>query len=73
MENLVTGCSDCPFRITDLMGYYECNHPSGKKVIIKKENKPDGEFVTPNDCPLNSEPITIIKSSTKNSSILEHK
>lgn len=62
MEQIVTGCADCCFRGHDIMGYYECKHPNGQIIIVKKENKPDGKFVTPDNCPLNSEPITITKN-----------
>lgn len=62
MEHTVTGCIDCPMlnSVFDEWGAtYHCNYnmllPEENEFEIKDEN------ITPDWCPLNKEPITIIK------------
>lgn len=76
MEHNVIGCIDCPMFYMDNNERYGietyCNHPHHKTITIedihteidKTNNIVAGERVpiTPNWCPLNKEPITIIKT-----------
>jgi len=61
MEQVVTGCVDCPFVEYNRYdtGNNYCIHPSlrrsGKILKKDKEYKP----ITPKFCPLKQEPITI--------------
>ena len=69
MEQIVTGCTDCPFRgevehdLFDDEGdfdgtriQYYCRHP--KRYLVDLLDLGDG-VITPSDCPLYKEPITI--------------
>ena len=60
MEHIVTGCNDCPFleTINDI-----CK-ATGMVLKIKQQEESDKyvvQYEVPNNCPLNKEPITIIK------------
>lgn len=67
MEQIVTGCSDCSFEYNCSDGWSnsECRHPKGdfRELTYLKDGATyeykDGE--SPDWCPLNSEPITLIK------------
>ena len=72
MNEEVTGCRDCPFRdenqydvlVKDEDGgddyeertQYYCKHP--KRYLVNLVDLGDG-IITPSDCPLYKEPITI--------------
>lgn len=52
----VTGCKDCPLRsISD--NEYWCEHPKKDGGWIRSDG--DYEPITPSDCPLFTEPLTI--------------
>lgn len=57
MEQVVTGCEDCPFRIWE-SDYEEhsCIHPSRENEVINFVRVSEG---SPTWCPLKEEPITI--------------
>jgi hypothetical protein len=65
MEQVVTGCKDCPMYSVDdsndsLIVYNYCHHRSHATVTVQdidldKESNP----ITPDWCPLKREPITI--------------
>lgn len=67
MEHIVTGCKDCPmffYNVDDRYGdETDCLHPNAiqqilvQNIDLDKQNNP----ITPDWCPLNKEPITIIK------------
>lgn len=63
MEQIVTGCKDCPFHI--ITEYYDafCHHPESGKGggVHMGKSLGDYENKTPDWCPLNKEPITITK------------
>ncbi len=60
MEQIVVGCVDCSLCYND-EGQYFCNHPNNKEPYFCLDETDDKIPITPDDCPLNSEPITIIK------------
>ncbi len=66
MEHLVKGCEDCPLNSNDREYGDACMHPSVKEGNNGKALPEDAEngyvTITPDWCPLNSEPITIIKT-----------
>ncbi len=67
MEVKVTGCGDCPmFKCShdDRYGWStDCGHPSFEERGVIEEIDIDkyGNPITPENCPLNKEPITIVK------------
>lgn len=67
METTVTGCKDCPLVAEIGSGHY-CQHPIHKDTnglysfIHQDYESEDNVLVTPEWCPLNSEPITISKT-----------
>lgn len=57
MELQVKGCADCLLREVLESGSSWCFHPTRQTYIY--EDDMDGELITPSDCPLLKEPITI--------------
>lgn len=60
MNKEVTGCLDCPLLYVSeegQLGPYECHHPEGGSITIKQNRYYNP--VTPDDCPLKKESITI--------------
>lgn len=53
----VTGCKDCLLREILESGYSWCFHPKRQTYIY--EDDMDGELITPSDCPLLKESLTI--------------
>ena len=51
----VTGCKDCILKEITESGSYYCNHPKKETYLFEDE----GEPITPSDCPLLTEPLTI--------------
>ena len=57
MEHIIAGCNNCCLCAKEETEYY-CLHPKSIDVDIKQKNyKP----ITPDNCPLNSEPLNITK------------
>lgn len=56
MELTVTGCKDCPFISKD---YYVCLHPKVYTDPIHIDTDEGWELITPPNCPLKEEDITI--------------
>ncbi len=67
MEHIVSGCKDCCFYFLEdsndsLVVYNYCLHPNHKTITVQDiDLDENNEPITPDFCPLNSEPITIIK------------
>lgn len=66
MEYKITGCLDCPLNSKDVEYGDACRHPSvrdenGMDRVLPKDANNRYETITPDWCPLNKEPITIIK------------
>lgn len=72
MEKIVKNCDDCPMMRSDFWMGYHCKHPAGEEIetkyIIEWEDKdvdghPMGRGtcipITPNECPLKTDSITI--------------
>ena len=53
----VTGCGDCPLKSISESEYW-CEHPDKKGGTWIRSDE-DGNSITPSDCPLFKEPITI--------------
>lgn len=60
MEQIVTGCKDCPFGSYGFDEFF-CHHPSVEDSGAHPIKKHDEDKYTPRWCPLKKEPITIIK------------
>jgi hypothetical protein len=67
MEHVVTGCKDCPLYQSNHDDRYgretKCNHPAAPEQPLVENIDVDamGNPITPDFCPLNSEPLTILK------------
>jgi hypothetical protein len=65
MEHKVTGCIDCCFQYDGRRhetGVCECLHPNSVGDIEIDSDEAGGWWpITPDNCPLNTEPITITK------------
>lgn len=64
MEQIVTGCKDCPLNSNDREYGDACQHPSVWKGEVKERALPEDnnngyETITPFWCPLKKESITI--------------
>lgn len=57
MEHVVKGCDDCPLR-SIMDNEYWCEHPFKKGGTHIKDDL-NGNPITPSDCPLFKEPLTI--------------
>lgn len=63
MEHIVTGCEDCPYQYD----WTACRYP--KKISQETIDKSDDDIIdfinggSPSWCQLNTEPITIIKTT----------
>lgn len=53
----VTGCEDCLLRETMESGSHYCNHPKKNAYLYWDDNI--DAVITPSDCPLFSEPLTL--------------
>lgn len=67
MEQIVTGCKDCPMfnlEYDDRFGAStSCNHPNHESLTVEDIDLTEKNIpITPDWCPLNKEPITIIKN-----------
>lgn len=51
-----TGCKDCLLREVIESGSSWCNHPKLKEYIYEED---DGTLITPSNCPLFKEPLTL--------------
>lgn len=55
----VTGCSDCPFKSTDL-GYFYCSYPNIEGIeLIKTDDMCCVVYQILDNCPLKKECLTI--------------
>lgn len=58
MEVNVSGCKDCLLAEYQESGSYYCIHPKMERYLY--EDNETGKPITPSDCPLLKEPLTII-------------
>ena len=61
MEQIVTGCTDCPLCSSQEFHYF-CLHPKYEDKYFELDTVDLDTPITPDDCPLNKEPITITKN-----------
>jgi len=69
MEHKVTGCIDCPFNSNDREYGDACQHPEvyegeTRYRVLPEDPENDYQTITPDWCPLDKEPITIIKNNS---------
>lgn len=70
MEKIVTGCGDCPFFAFNAVEENSCYHPTNMELDIipddsfdYKRDTPMWTAITPDNCPLKVDKITLIFSS----------
>lgn len=64
MQQMITGCNDCPLKRDTINSIYEratCTHTEAPRLLIGTKEGPFGsiKLITPDWCPIKKEPLTI--------------